>query len=667
MAQNQPRLDTWKQIAEYLKKDVRTVIRWEAERGLPVHRMPGQKRSSVYAWVSEIDAWRNNSGLGRSSLDGNGREAALLVAPAAIKVRLRGVWLAMVAVPALSVVAGLLAFGPRPQHPRLGQRVQVTSDGLDRSRLLVGSASLYFSTQSERNTIGSLGFRGSEARLLYSSDHYPCLADVSADGSKLLITERETETSVALRIIPGSGGVPRTVVPSVRTGVWSPDGRSLAYVRGATLYLAHSNGAEPHRLVSVPLFPENMRWSPDGKRIVLSCSNSKLGAQSQLWEVSVDGKSIRRFEPGWNHADQDAESDGDWTPDGKYFVFAADHNGTHALWAVRQGTGWFDWTDRGPFQLTASLYTITHPTFSKDGKKLFAIVDEPERGELMRYDPREGRFRAYLDRMGLGFSGAHVSFSPDGKHLAYVSYPRMELWTMSVDGSSRQELADRAFLPQWSPDGRRIAFMSDANTTKTAKIYIISADGGGLEQPVPSPEWQGVATWTPDGRSLIFGDNAPTQISSACTLHRFDFESGAVTDLPGTRGLWTARTCPTGRYVAALTHDNHALVLYDLRAATWTTLASFPDSLIGDNPTWSRDGKFIYFDAPGSANPAIYRTSIATKQMERVASLKGVQRQLSGGQIGLWIGLTPDNRPLIFRAIQSNDIYSWDWIAPSQK
>ena len=51
------RLDSWKTIAAYLGRDVRTVIRWEQSRGLPVRRMPGDSRSGVYAFKSEIDAW----------------------------------------------------------------------------------------------------------------------------------------------------------------------------------------------------------------------------------------------------------------------------------------------------------------------------------------------------------------------------------------------------------------------------------------------------------------------------------------------------------------------------------------------------------------------------------------------------------------------------------
>ena len=51
------RLDSWKEIAEYLGRDLRTVMRWEQERGLPVRRVPGGKRSAVFAYPYDIDQW----------------------------------------------------------------------------------------------------------------------------------------------------------------------------------------------------------------------------------------------------------------------------------------------------------------------------------------------------------------------------------------------------------------------------------------------------------------------------------------------------------------------------------------------------------------------------------------------------------------------------------
>jgi len=58
------RLDSWKAIAEYLDRNVRTVTRWAHERGLPVHHVPGGKRGAVFAFAEEIDAWLVNHGNG---------------------------------------------------------------------------------------------------------------------------------------------------------------------------------------------------------------------------------------------------------------------------------------------------------------------------------------------------------------------------------------------------------------------------------------------------------------------------------------------------------------------------------------------------------------------------------------------------------------------------
>lgn len=56
-------LDSWKAIAAHLKRDVRTVMRWERERGMPVHRVPGGGKPGVYALKSELDDWWRNPQL----------------------------------------------------------------------------------------------------------------------------------------------------------------------------------------------------------------------------------------------------------------------------------------------------------------------------------------------------------------------------------------------------------------------------------------------------------------------------------------------------------------------------------------------------------------------------------------------------------------------------
>ena len=57
------RLDSWKAIAMYLGRDVRTAVRWSQSRGLPVYRLPGVTRSAVHSYKDEIDKWLKSSRL----------------------------------------------------------------------------------------------------------------------------------------------------------------------------------------------------------------------------------------------------------------------------------------------------------------------------------------------------------------------------------------------------------------------------------------------------------------------------------------------------------------------------------------------------------------------------------------------------------------------------
>lgn len=123
----QARLDSWKAIAEYLRRDVATVRRWEKELGLPVRRVPGGRGRSVFAYTTEIDAWLTAS---TAPLE----EASPSPQLAAVPPRWRRLWLAPAGV-AIAVVAGWLAwpFLAAPAVVRVDTRtdavVAVAADG----------------------------------------------------------------------------------------------------------------------------------------------------------------------------------------------------------------------------------------------------------------------------------------------------------------------------------------------------------------------------------------------------------------------------------------------------------------------------------------------------------------------------------------------------------
>jgi eukaryotic-like serine/threonine-protein kinase len=660
---NGRRLESWKEISAYLNREVRTAMRWEKERGLPVHRIPG-KRSGVYALSSEVEAWLK----AESASNGDGLAEVVPSAPLGSSGR-PALWLIVVATTSTLGIAAMLlvASAMQPRLPHLRNQVAVTNDGLIKGGLFPAGRTLYFANgDGERWTLMRTPGRGAPPSPVYYSPSLGPL-DISGDGAEILAASSDCSSCpCSLGLLRRAGGPFRKLVDRPVDGAaWSPDGTMLAYARGSDLYLARPDGTMPRKLATMRLTIDTPRWSPDGKRLRLATWDRDVGGvSSRLWDVELDRAVARQVLPGWSRAPRDHERRGRWTPDGSFFIFDGVHDGVPGLFAIQERRPFYASASPTPIRLTTNGDGVSDPTPSPDGKKIFAIVQSHPRGELIRYELKAGQFVIWPDMTGL--SAGQVAFSRDGRQAAYVSYPDLNLWKMNADGTGKRQLTfgeSKAAMPRWSPDGRRIAFMGWTPGNDISKIGIIPADGGVPDQPVTWPGWQGIPTWTADGTGLIFGENGHfNPIPASCTIHRFDFRTGQTYDLPGTTGLWTARACPTGRYIAATTRDQGKLVLYDMQTAAVTDLVRFPESKVGDNPTWSTDGKFIYIDAPLGPNPAIYRIRIADKHKERVASLKDIQR--AAGGIDHWIGLTPDGSPLVMRRVQGSEIYAWDWVAP---
>jgi Tol biopolymer transport system component len=79
-------------------------------------------------------------------------------------------------------------------------------------------------------------------------------------------------------------------------------------------------------------------------------------------------------------------------------------------------------------------------------------------------------------------------------------------------------------------------------------------------------------------------------------------------------------------------------------------------------PSWSRDGKYLYFDTSLTDKPAYYRIKFGQTRPELVVDLKDLQRFL--GTLGTWSGITPDGSPLFVRDLSTDEIYALDLELP---
>ena len=255
------------------------------------------------------------------------------------------------------------------------------------------------------------------------------------------------------------------------------------------------------------------------------------------------------------------------------------------------------------------------PHASLDGKKIFAVGSQ-RRSELVRYDSRSGQFLPYLN----GISAACLSFSRDGKWIAYVSWPESELWRCRIDGSEKLQLTTAPAVVasvDWSPDGSQIGYAATLPGRHDG-LFLVSASAGEARQIAQSEEvgLRGIG-WTPDGKSVV---TALFSGSDKVSIRIIDVKSANATEVSSFGTEVGAALSPDGRYIAGTPVDGQKLMLYDMAAQKWFDLAKQSVNAI----RWSADSQYVYFDTQSNADPAIYRVRISDRKLETVASLKNL-------------------------------------------
>ncbi len=564
---------------------------------------------------------------------------------------------------ALILGLGVLAFlFLRPASvPRVANYVQLTHDGLQKSLIGTDGSRLYLTLlNSGVQDVAAIQISGGQQVSLPMPSLNMVPVDLSPDGSQFLVMEGTGyPVSGPFWSLPVMGGSPRRLAETVgEVATWSPNGKMMAYTSAGNILLANADGTEPRKLLSTKSLVTDMSWSPDGKRLRFGTSDfpqngvpgTEIGPHL-LWEVAADGSNPHQLLAGWHNPPD--ECCGKWSADGKYFIFQSQGQ----IWSLGRELGLFH-SNTQPVQLTSSPMSLHSPMPSRDGKKLF-VVGQTYRGELEGYNFKSHIFEPFL----YGISAEFLTFSNDGQWVAYVSYPESALWKSRTDGSGRVQLTFppmHAVLPRWSPDGKSIVFFDfPQSSTEPGRIYAISSDGGTPRELIPNdPHNQQDPTWSADGQKIAYaGDANDASVSAAVpAIHIYDLQTGQISPLPDSHGLFSPRWSPDGQYVAAMKSDSSSLQLFDLKTQKWTKLASGSFGW----PTWSNDSKSIYV-LDGTGKGAVLKIGINDHKVERVVDLKNF---VATGQGGGSLSLAPDGSPLLLRDTGTQDVYAMDWITP---
>jgi Tol biopolymer transport system component len=340
-----------------------------------------------------------------------------------------------------------------------------------------------------------------------TSDNAPAW---SPDG-RLIAFSRYTSAQHEIYVVGAIGGTERKVhsgAPAHPPLSWSPDGKFIAFTAKQpnqntySISLLSVESLETRKLTEPGAEQQDFgpAFSPNGKELAFVRTNGALNI-ADIYIVPSKGGAARRL----TFDNTVIPSPPTWTRDGRSIVFSSPRSSIPMLWRIPASGG-------TPVQVPQVGVVTLHPSISPNGYRLVydQIMGHSSIWSIELAKPAKRDSRSLVTASG-GFNGA-PEFSPNGKRIAFLSdrLGTREVWACKRDGSDLIQLtnlgqATSTGPPRWSPDGERIAF--DSRLGEHNAIFVMKAEGG-VPRPLMRDASDNVnASWSRDGKWIYFTSN----------------------------------------------------------------------------------------------------------------------------------------------------------------
>jgi tricorn protease len=454
---------------------------------------------------------------------------------------------------------------------------------------------------------------GGTATRLTAHDGLELFPKFSPDGKWIAFTG-QYDGDEQVYVIPATGGAPKqlTYYPArgplpARWGYdnqvygWTNDGKAVLFrslrdsweLSHSRLYTVSVDGGLPEPL-PMPVSGAG-DFSPDGKRVIYS-------------PLFRDFRTWKRYQGGWaqdlyifdlatfalERVTDDPHADRDPMWIGNKIYFASDRDGTLNLYS-------YDLSSKKTTEVTHSHdWDVRWPSKGEDGEIVYELD-----GELNILDTKPGKSKhisIFVPNDGVAMRPSRVSaerfiedfsLSPKGERALFVA--RGDIFTAPIENGPTRNLTDSSNAhdkwARWSPDGSKIAFVSDRDGED--EIYLINQDGtGGLEQLTHGGHAMRYAPeWAPDGKRLAFSDKdgklSVLTLEDKKLVEIADEQRGQVRDY-----TWS----PRGGYLAfSMTDPNGFRSIYIWSAGDGQVHRVTDEYFNEYNPAWDADGNYLYY------------------------------------------------------------------------
>jgi tricorn protease len=506
-----------------------------------------------------------------------------------------------------------------------------------------------------------MNFRSAASVLILS------LGGAFAEGGAPMLLQRPTlsKTHIAfvyagdLWTVPRQGGEAVRLTTAVGTEtnpVFSPDGATIAftgeYDGNVDVYLVPAAGGVPKRLTWHPAADTVLGWSPDGKRVIFGSARETYAGFLELFTTDREGAFPEKIPLpwGWEAA---------YSPDATRLAYVPSRRAFTAWKQYRGGTATPIWlanladsriekvprensNDYNPLWIGEKVYFLSdrngpvtlysYDTRAKRVKEEFkntgldvksigagpdAIVME-QFGALMLFDLKSakvtpvnvkiaGDLPEVRERMvNVTRRLANPHLSPNAARVVFEA--RGEILTVPAEKGDPRILTNTPAVmersPAWSPDGRSIAYLSDAGGEYQLMIAPQNGAGPATQIPLPEPGFYRGLQWSPDSKKISLVD-------SRLRIWFVDVETKAATQVdkerfwnPGADWIpvwspdskWLAYSKRLSNYMGAI----HVYSLADKKASQVTDGMSD-----AKHPVFDKDGKYLYFTASTDAGPSL--------------------------------------------------------------